>query len=109
YGDVTRARLAMGRGATYNLAAAAALNDLAAVRSMLDADPSRISERRPDDRRPLSAAAELGGLDIGRLLLERGAAPKWPDADGSERGAALHAAAGRGDREMVELLLQHHA
>ena len=48
-------------------------------------------------------------LDIVRLLLERGADPTWPDADGSERGAALHAAAGRGDMEMVELLLKHHA
>ena len=76
---------------------------------MLDAAPSRISEQRPDDRRPLSAAAEFGRLDIVRLLLERGADPTWPDADWSERGAALHAAAGRGDREMVELLLKHHA
>src|SRR3954465_9942830 len=76
---------------------------------MLDAAPSRISEQRPDDRRPLSAAAEFGHLDIVRLLLERGADPTWPDADASERGAALHAAAGRGDREMVELLLTHHA
>jgi ankyrin repeat protein len=106
---VPLARLLIGRGATYDLTAASALNDLAAVRSMLDADPSRLSEQRPDDRRPLSAAAEFGHLDIVRLLLERGADPTWPDADSSERGAALHAAAGRGDREMVELLLKHHA
>src|SRR6478609_4053309 len=103
------ARLLIGRGATYDLTVASALNDLAAVRSMLDADPSRISEQRPDDRRPLSAAAEFGRLDIVRLLLERGADPTWPDADSSERGAALHAAAGCGDRDMVELLLKHHA
>jgi hypothetical protein len=45
------------------------LNDLAAVRSMLDADPSRISEQRPDDRRPLYAAADFGRLDIVHLLL----------------------------------------
>jgi ankyrin repeat protein len=108
-GNVPLARLLIGRGATYDLTVASALNDLAAVRSMLDAAPSRISEQRPDDRRPLSAAAEFGHLDIVRLLLERGADPTWPDADSSERGAALHAAAGRGDREMVELLLKHHA
>src|SRR5579862_2778468 len=108
-GNVPLARLLIGRGATYDLTVASALNDLAAVRSMLDADPSRISEQRPDDRRPLSAAAAFGRLDIVRLLLERGADPTWPDADSSERGAALHAAAGRGDREMVELLLRHRA
>ena len=91
------ARLLIGRGATYDLTVASALNDLAAVRSMLDAAPSRISEQRPDDRRPLPAAAEFGRLDIVSLLLERGSDPTWPDADSSERGAALHAAAGRGD------------
>ena len=51
-GNVPLARLLIGRGATYDLTVASALNDLAAVRSMLDAAPSRISEQRPDDRRP---------------------------------------------------------
>ena len=103
------ARLLISRGATYDLTIASALNDLATLRSMLDADPARISEQRPDDRRPLYAAADLGRLDVVRLLLERGAEPTWPDADDSEHGAALHAAARRGDREMVELLLEHGA
>jgi len=107
--SVPLARLLISRGATYDLTIASALNDLAAVRSMLDAAPSRISEQRPDDRRPLYAAADFGRLDIVQLLLERGADPTWPDADWSERGAALHAAARRGDREMVELLLKHNA
>src|SRR4029079_19664250 len=39
-GNVPLARLLIGRGATYDLTVAAALNDLAAVRSMLDAAPS---------------------------------------------------------------------
>jgi ankyrin repeat protein len=107
--NVPMARLLISRGAACDLTVASALNDLAAVRSMLDADPSRISEQRPDDRRPLYAAAEFGYLDIVRLLLERGAVPTWPDADDSDRGAALHAAARRGDREMVELLLEYGA
>ena len=107
--NVPLARLLISRGATYDLTIASALNDLVAVRSMLDTAPSRISEQRPDDRRPLYAAAGFGRLDIVHLLLERGADPTWPDADSSERGAALHAAARHGDREMVELLLKHHA
>jgi ankyrin repeat protein len=107
--NVPLARLLISRGATYDLTVASALNDLAAVRSMLDTDPSRISEQRPDDRRPLYAAADFGRLDIVHLLLERGADPTWPDADSSGRGAALHAAARHGDLEMVELLLKHHA
>jgi ankyrin repeat protein len=107
--NVPLARLLISRGATYDLTVASALNDLVAVRSMLDTDPSRIREQRPDDRRPLSAAADFGRFDIVHLLLERGADPTWPDAYSSERGAALHAAARRGDREMVELLLKHNA
>jgi ankyrin repeat protein len=107
--NVPLARLLISRGATYDLTVASALNDFDAVRSMLDRDPARISEQRPDDRRPLSAAADFGRLDIVRLLLQRGADPTWSDVDASERGAALHAAARRGDREMVELLLKHGA
>ena len=107
--SVPLARLLISRGATYDLTIACALDDLDAVRSMLDAAPSRIAEQRPDDRRPLYAAADFGRLAIVHLLLERGADPTWPDAEGSERGAALHAAARHGDRGMVELLLKHGA
>ena len=103
------ARLLIARGATYDLTIAAALGDSEQVKAMLDADPSRINESRPDARRPLTAAAEFGRLDIVELLLERGADPTWPDVDESERGAALHAAARAGSRPMVELLLKHGA
>jgi len=107
--DARLARLLIDRGATFDLTIASALGDLDAVRAMLDANPSRISEQRPDDRRPLYAAAEFGRLDILRLLLDRGADPTWPDAEFSERGAALHAASRAGNLEMVKLLLQHGA
>jgi ankyrin repeat protein len=103
------ARQLVARGATYDLTIAAVLGDTEQVRAMLDANPSRISEVRPNARRPLSAAAEFGRLDIVKLLLERGADPTWPDVDDSSRGAALHAAARAGNREMVELLLAHGA
>jgi ankyrin repeat protein len=48
-------------------------------------------------------------MEVVRLLLDRGADPTWPDADDATRGAALHAAARAGNREMVELLLTHGA
>jgi ankyrin repeat protein len=107
--DVEIARLLLARGAAYDLTVAAALGDIDRVVAILDADPTRIRETRPNGRRPLSAAVEFGHERIVRLLLERGADPTWPDADGSTRGAALHAAARAGDRPLVELLLAHGA
>ena len=106
---VPLARLLIQRGAAYDPTIAAALGDLDAIRSMLDVDPARLEEQRPDDRRPLTAAAEFGRMQIVRLLLDRGTDPTWPDVDWSERGAALHAAARAGNRPMVELLLKHGA
>ena len=107
--DVEMARLLIARGAAFDLPTAAALGDFDRVTSILDADPSRLRETRPNGRRPLSAAAAFGHDAIVRLLLDRGTDPTWPDADESPRGAALHAAARNGDRAMVELLLAHGA
>ena len=84
-------RLLVSRGATYDLTIASALGDLAGVRQMLDDNPSRISETRPNGRRPLSAAVEFGHDDIARLLLERGANPRWEDR--TRHGHSLHRAA----------------
>jgi ankyrin repeat protein len=108
-GDGPIVRLLLDRGATYDLAIAAALGDLQGVTAMLDENPARIQESRPNRRRPLTAAVEFGHDDIVRVLLARGANPTWPDADDSECGAALHNAARLGNRAMVELLLAHGA
>jgi ankyrin repeat protein len=107
--DVETARRLLARGAAYDVTIAAALGDLDRVAAILEEDPRRIKETRPNGRRPLSAAVEFGHEPIARLLLERGADPTWPDADGSPRGAALHAAARAGNRRLVELLLAHGA
>ena len=107
--DLATARLLISRGATYDLPTAAALGDIDAVTSMLDEDPARINQARPNGRRPLSAAVVFGHDTIVRLLLDRGADPTWPDSDDSPRGSALHAAARAGNRPLVELLLAHGA
>ena len=59
--------------------------------------------RVPNGKRPLSAAVEFGHDDIARLLLERGANPRWEPAE------AVHAASSRGNLAMLKLLLEHGA
>ena len=107
--DLRTARLLIARGATYDLPTAAALGDIERVTAMLDDNPARIDETRPNRRRPLSAAVEFGHDRIARVLLERGTDPTWLDADESSRGSALHAAARMGNRTLVELLMKHGA
>lgn len=97
------ARLLVSRGAAYDLTIAAAFGDLPAVRRMLDDNPSRITETRPSGRRPLSAAVEFRHDDIARLLLERGANPRWEPAE------AVHEAARTGNLAILKLLLEHGA
>ena len=107
--DPASVRLLLSRGAVCDLPIAAALGDATRVAAMLDENPTRVRESRPNGQLALSAAVQFGHEQIARLLLDRGADPTWPDAHASSRGAALHAAASAGDRAMVELLLAHGA
>jgi ankyrin repeat protein len=106
--DASMARFLIARGAACDLTVAAALGNIDQVRSMLDKDPSRIEERRPNGRRPLRTAIEFGHEDLARLLLDRGADPTWPELD-ADKGGSLWEAARKGNRPLVELLLVHGA
>ena len=106
--SVDAARLLVSRGALYDLPVAAALGDVDRIREMLDADPSRVHEARPNGRLALRAAVERCHDAVVRLLLERGADPAWPDWD-APRGAALHEAARQGNEAIVRLLLDRGA
>ena len=107
--DFETARLLVSRGAEFDLTVASALGDIGRVTAILDEDPSAIRQPRANGRRPLTAAVEFGHHAIVRLLLDRGADPKWPEY-GAEQGASLRIAVdGQGDRALVELLLAHGA
>lgn len=106
--DFESARLLIERGTVCDLTIAAAFGDIERVRKILEADPASVRQVRANGKRPLTAAVEFGHDEIARLLLERGALPSWPEL-GAERGGSLHAAARRGNRAMVELLLAHGA
>jgi ankyrin repeat protein len=107
-GHLDIARVLVSRGATYDLTVASALGDLDGVRRILDDDPSRIRETRPCGRRPLPTAVEFGRDDIVRLLLERGANPRWEEPN-APRGTTVHSAAARGNLEVLTLMLNHGA
>jgi len=106
--DSQMARFLLAHGAAHDLTIAAAMGDFDRVKEILAKDPAQIREARANGKRPLPAAVEFEHEDIARYLLERGANPSWPEGD-SEKGSALHTAASRGNRELVELLLAHGA
>lgn len=102
--DPRMIELLLEHGATRDLAVVAALGDIEQAKRILDAEPARIRETRPSGRRPLSAAVEAGHADMARLLLERGADPKWEEPT-APAGRSLQVASAGGRLDLVELLL----
>jgi RNA polymerase sigma factor (sigma-70 family) len=95
-------------GAAYTLLMASTVGDLARVKELLRADPSRANEIDPCGRRPLSGAAGKGHTEIVRKLLECGADPNAKEAI-SQGGMSLHLAASNGHVDIVRMLLEYGA
>jgi uncharacterized protein len=83
---------------------AAALNEVARLRTILEADESVVAARSPDGFTPLHLAAFFGGMEAATLLLARGAEV---DAVGTGwmTGTALHSAATGGHVAICRALL----
>jgi ankyrin repeat protein len=75
------------------------------LRELLDADPDAIRERSPEGFTTLGLAAFLGGPEVVRILLERGADAD-DDADNPFGVRPVHAASAAHDRETMRLLLE---
>jgi ankyrin repeat protein len=108
------------RGArTDNLVFAAAGGDLGWTRRWLDGDSDLVVEPCPsfpleDDRRALAEQALVfaslcGRVDVVRLLLDAGIHVNATPTGSHWTATALHAAAGQGQRAVVELLLERGA
>lgn len=105
------AELAMlvARGAELDLFAAAALGDTPRLEELLRDVPDAAAPRSPDGWSALHLAAHFGQTAAAELLVRHGADVQAISAN-SMGNTPLHATlAGRGDLELVALLLAHHA
>jgi ankyrin repeat protein len=94
-------------GGTLDVFEAAALGDIAALRTMLAKSPELANARREHcDATPLHAAR--GHAEAARLLIEFCADVNAIDSE-KQRLTALHGRAEHGDVEMANLLLEHGA
>jgi len=92
------------RGARIDLPVAAALGDVEDFRRLLS------SAGTEDRHLALALAAQLGHIEIVRLLLEAGENPnRYNPVGGHSHATPLHQAAGAGDGEMVQLLVERGA
>lgn len=94
-------------GATLDIFEAAALGDVAELRTLLSETPELANARREHyDGTPLHACRE--NVEAARLLIEFGADVNAIDSE-KQRLMPLHGRAEHGDLEMVNLLLEHGA
>ena len=93
------------RGATMDVYAAAAMDDVASLTALLDAEPDAVHARLPDGASPVCFAAMSGSHGALEALLDAGADPDAP----WDSKTALHEAARLDDTIACRLLLEHGA
>ena len=101
-------QLFLDRGHRLTFHEAAALGDVDRMREVLDADPSLLDAFGDDGFNALGLAVFFRHPEVARLLIDRGADVVAP-ARNAMKVAPVHAAATQGDREMMQLLLEHGA
>lgn len=104
HGELDAVRALLGREARLDLPVAAALGQLDDARSLL-------THATPEERHlALTLAADLGHVEIVRLLLDAGEDPnRYNPIGGHSHTTPLHQAAGAGHQAVVRLLVQRGA
>ena len=101
HGEVEALKALIGRGARIDLPVAAALGRTEDARGLL------VGASGEDRHLALSVAADLGYVEIVRLLLDAGENPnRYNPVGGHSHTTPLHQAAGRGHEEIVRLLVE---
>ena len=95
-------------GADYSLLVAACIGDVERVCTLLRQDPAQANAVDPIGRRPLSGAADIGHVEIARLLLEAGADPNARELI-CQGGWSLYSACTQGNYDVAALLLEYGA
>ena len=81
--------------------------DVAAVKRILDGDPSLVAVRDAKNLTPLHVAASRGQSDVAQLLIDRGADVHGPSDD--DEWTPLVFAAYRGHAEVAKVLIENGA
>jgi hypothetical protein len=104
HGEMAAVRFLLGRGAQINLPVAAARGQIENVRQFLPGADAQ------DRHLALALASQFGQVEIVRLLLDAGEDPnRYNPVGGHSHSTPMHQAAAAGNKELVQLLLEHGA
>jgi hypothetical protein len=104
HGEMAAVRVLLGRGAQMKLPVAAALGQIENVRKLLPGTDAH------DRHLALALASQFGQVEIVRLLLDAGEDPnRYNPVGGHSHSTPMHQAAAAGNKELVQLLLEHGA